>query len=231
MSAREPVRRVAIVGTGTIGAGWATHHLARGFDVVATDPVPGAETQIRNYVHEACDGAATLGLADGASSNVAVRLGALVAACGGGGSSTTAASKPAGPAGSAATFGVASNSGLGKILVSSKGLTLYLFKKDTGTQSTCTGPCATNWPPLRASGKPLAGSGLSTSKVATTTRSDGKAQVTYNGHPLYLFEGDSAPGQTNGEGISAFGAAWFAVSPAGNQVNGAASASGGAGGY
>jgi predicted lipoprotein with Yx(FWY)xxD motif len=156
---------------------------------------------------------------------------ATIAACGGGGSSTTAAPTPKGPAGSAATFGVASNSGLGKILVNSKGLTLYLFKKDTGTKSTCAGACATNWPPLRASGKPLAGTGLSTPKVGTTARSDGKRQVTYNGHPLYLFQGDSAPGQTDGEGISAFGAAWFAVSPAGNQVNGTASGSGGAGGY
>jgi predicted lipoprotein with Yx(FWY)xxD motif len=156
---------------------------------------------------------------------------ATVAACGGGGSSTTAAQKPKGPTGSAATFGVASNSGLGKILVNSKGLTLYLFKKDAGTKSTCTGACATNWPPLRASGKPLAGTGLSTSKVGTTARSDGKPQVTYNGHPLYLFQGDSAPGQTSGEGISAFGASWFAVSPGGNQVNGTGSSSGGAGGY
>jgi predicted lipoprotein with Yx(FWY)xxD motif len=156
---------------------------------------------------------------------------ATIAACGGGGSSTTAAPQPEGQARSAATFGVASNSGLGKILVDSKGLTLYLFKKDTGTKSTCTGACATNWPPLRASGKPLAGTGLSTSKVGTTARSDGKPQVTYNGHPLYLFQGDSAPGKTNGEGISAFGALWFAVSPAGNQVNGTGSGSGGAGGY
>src|SRR4051794_11222589 len=156
---------------------------------------------------------------------------AMIAACGGGGSSTATASKPTSPTGSAATFGVASDSGLGKILVNSNGLTLYLFKKDTGTKSTCAGPCAPNWPPLRASGKPLAGTGLSTSKVGTTARSDGKPQVTYNGHPLYLFQGDSAPGQTSGEGISAFGAPWFAVSPAGNQVNGTASGSGGTAGY
>ena len=156
---------------------------------------------------------------------------ATIAACGGGSSSTTAVTMPKGPTGSAATFGVASNSGLGKILVNSKGDTLYLFKKDTGMKSTCTGACATNWPPLRASGKPLAGTGLSTAKVGTTARSDGKPQVTYNGHPLYLFQGDSSPGQTNGQGISAFGAAWFAVSPGGTQVNGTASSSGGAGGY
>ena len=156
---------------------------------------------------------------------------ATIAACGGGSNSTTAASKPTGSSGGAATFGVAGNSQLGKILVSSKGLTLYLFKKDTGTTSTCTGECATDWPPLRASGKPLAGTGLSSSAVGTAARSDGKPQVTYNGHPLYLFEGDSAPGQTNGEGVSAFGASWFAVSPDGNQVNGTGSGSGGTNGY
>ena len=156
---------------------------------------------------------------------------ATIAACGGGGGSTTGATKPKGPDGAAATFGVASASGLGRILVDSKGQTLYLFKKDTGTKSTCAGACATDWPPLRASGKPLAGTGLSTSKVGTTARPDGKPQVTYNGHPLYLFQGDSAPGQTNGEGISAFGAAWFAVSPAGSQVNGKGSASSGTGIY
>src|SRR3954447_9532749 len=166
----------------------------------------------------------------GGATAVALSSAATIAACGGG-SSTTAAATPKGPTGSAATFGVASNSGLGKILVNSNGLTLYLFKKDTGTKSTCAGACATNWPPLRASGKPLAGTGLSTSKVGTTARSDGKPQVTYNGHPLYLFQGDSAPGQTSGEGISAFGAAWFAVSPGGNQVNATGSGSGGAGGY
>ncbi len=156
---------------------------------------------------------------------------ATIAACGGGSSSTTAASNPESTTGSAATFGVASNSALGKILVDSKGRTLYLFKKDAGTKSTCAGACATSWPPLRASGKPLAGTGLSTSAVGTTARADGKPQVTYNGHPLYLFQGDSAPGQTNGDGISAFGAAWYAVSPGGNQVNASGSGSGGTGGY
>src|ERR1700750_875741 len=152
---------------------------------------------------------------------------ATIAACGGGGSSTTAAAKPTSSGGSPATFGVAGNSGLGKILVNKNGLTLYLFKKDTGTKSTCAGACATNWPPLRATGKPVVAAGLSPSKVGTTTGSGGKPQVTYDGHPLYLYQGDSAPGEANGEGISAFGAPWFAVSPAGTQVNGSAPTSSG----
>jgi carnitine 3-dehydrogenase len=67
MNSQKSVRRVAIVGTGTIGASWATHYLARGFDVVATDPAPGAETALRSYVDAAWDGAATLGLSPGGS--------------------------------------------------------------------------------------------------------------------------------------------------------------------
>ena len=67
MSFNQPVSNVAIVGTGTIGASWATHYLARGFDVVATDPAPGAETRLRSYVQEAWDTASELGLAAGAS--------------------------------------------------------------------------------------------------------------------------------------------------------------------
>jgi predicted lipoprotein with Yx(FWY)xxD motif len=114
---------------------------------------------------------------------------------------------------------------LGKILVNSQGRTLYLFKKDSGRKSACTGACATFWPPLRASGKPTAGRGVSASKLGTIRRSDGKPQVTYNGHPLYTFQQDTKAGQTNGQGVTAFGASWFTLSPAGNQVSGHAAAS------
>ena len=118
---------------------------------------------------------------------------------------------------------------LGKILDDSKANTLYLFKKDSGTKSACSGACATEWPPLRASGKPTAGSGASASMLGTTPRSDGKAQVTYNGHPLYTFAGDQKPGDTSGQGVNAFGGLWYVVSPAGNQVTGTSSSSGGGG--
>jgi predicted lipoprotein with Yx(FWY)xxD motif len=108
--------------------------------------------------------------------------------------------------------------GLGQILVDSRGRTLYLFKKDTGAKSTCSGSCAVNWPPLLTTGRPTAGSGVKASKLATTRRSDGKTQVVYNGHPLYGFIGDAKSGNTNGEGLTAFGARWFVVSPAGNEI-------------
>jgi predicted lipoprotein with Yx(FWY)xxD motif len=141
-----------------------------------------------------------------------------LAGCGGGGnkaSTTPAAPKTAN--GAPATVGVA-NVGLGKILVNSRGRTLYLFQKDSGATSACSGRCALDWPPLRASGRPTLGSGADSSLVGTTTRSDGKPQVTYSGHPLYLFSGDATAGDTNGEGASAFGGLWYAVSPAGNKV-------------
>jgi len=148
-----------------------------------------------------------------------------LASCGGGGNDATASETPPKAAnGRPATVGVA-NSGLGKILVDSQGRTLYLFKKDAGTKSACFGACAGAWPPLRATGKPVVGSGARASVVGTTTRSDGKPQVTYNGHPLYLYAGDQKAGDTNGQGITDFGAAWYALSPAGNQVSGQPSSS------
>jgi predicted lipoprotein with Yx(FWY)xxD motif len=108
--------------------------------------------------------------------------------------------------------------GLGQILVDSRGRTLYLFKKDTGGKSACSGSCVANWPPLLATGRPTAGTGVKASKLATTRRSNGKTQVVYNHHPLYRFIGDEKPGNTSGEGLTAFGARWFVVSPAGNEI-------------
>jgi predicted lipoprotein with Yx(FWY)xxD motif len=155
----------------------------------------------------------------------------VVAGCGSsssssssGASASTAAPKTT--SGAPATVGVAST-GLGKILVDSQGRTVYLFKKDSGTKSACTGACAGAWPPVRANGKPTAGGGANASMVGTTARSDGAPQVTYNGHPVYTFTGDQKAGDTAGQGVTAFGAAWFALSPAGNQVSGTASKSGG----
>jgi predicted lipoprotein with Yx(FWY)xxD motif len=98
---------------------------------------------------------------------------------------------------------------LGKILVDSQGRTLYLFKKDSRGKSACSGECAKFWPPLRVRGRPSAGSSVSAAKLGTLKRSDGTRQVTYNGHPLYTFQQDSGPGQTHGQGLTAFGAAWF----------------------
>ena len=161
---------------------------------------------------------------------VGLLLAALAfAGCGGGSNSSGSSGPPKTASGKSATVGV-SNESLGNILVNSQGRTLYLFSKDVGTTSDCSGACAVNWPPLRATGKPTIGRGAQASLISTTTRSDGGRQVTYSGHPLYLFENDRKPGDTNGEGLTAFGGSWYALSPAGSQVSGQSSGSGG-GGY
>ena len=107
---------------------------------------------------------------------------------------------------------------LGRILVDSRGRTLYLFGKDSRGKSACTGKCATFWPPLLAGGKPQAAAGARASLLGTIKRADGRLQVTYNHHPLYTFVKDKSKGQTKGEGVSAFGSKWYAVSPAGAKV-------------
>jgi predicted lipoprotein with Yx(FWY)xxD motif len=159
----------------------------------------------------------------------AIPLTALaLASCGGGGGGEATASPtpPQTTSGGPATVGVATT-GLGKILVDSSGRTIYLFKKDSGTRSACSGACASAWPPVRANGKPTVGPGANASLVGTTARSDGTPQLTYNGHPLYLYQGDQKPGDTSGQGLTAFGAPWWVLSPAGNQVTGQPSSSGG----
>ena len=160
------------------------------------------------------------------AATAAVALTALaISACGGGGGSSST-ERPTTADGKPATIGLESEGSLGDILVNSQGRSLYLFQRDRGTTSECTGACAAAWPPLRATGTPVVGTDLSASKLGTTPRSDGKPQVTYNGHPLYLYSADQKPGDTNGQGLNAFGGAWFALSAAGNMVSGQGTGSG-----
>lgn len=114
----------------------------------------------------------------------------------------------------------AANSSLGRIVVDARGRTLYLFEKDRGGRSSCSGACATYWPPAVVRGKALAGTGARRSLIGTSRRGDGRRQLTYAGHPLYRFTGDQAPGQATGEGMNAFGAEWYVVSPAGKKIEG-----------
>jgi len=107
---------------------------------------------------------------------------------------------------------------LGRVLVDARGHTLYLFGKDRNGKSACSGACATAWPPLIATGKPRAGTGAEASRLGTTRRADGRLQVTYNRHPVYTFIKDTKKGQTNGEGLTAFGATWDALSATGAKV-------------
>ena len=118
---------------------------------------------------------------------------------------------------------------LGKILVNSKGRALYLFQADSGTTSACADACAAAWPPL-TSATPKIGKGAKASLASTATRSDGKPQVIYNGHPLYTYSGDKKAGNTNGQGVNAFGGLWYVLSPTGNEITSTPSTSGGSGG-
>lgn len=136
----------------------------------------------------------------------------VLAACSKSSSSSSAAAGDGG--GSAAVVNLATTS-LGSTLVDGTGRTLYLFENDTSSTSTCTGGCAGTWPALTTSGAPTAGSGVDASMLGTTARDDGTTQVTYNGHPVYRYAGDSAAGDTKGEGI---GGTWFAVSPSGDKI-------------
>ena len=137
---------------------------------------------------------------------VALASVALAAFC------AAAAAAPSATGARSATVRVAS-SHLGKILVDSRGRSLYVLSSDPARKSTCFGACAQNWPPLRASRKPVVGKGLKDSRVGTIKRRDGKPQVTYRGHPLYRFVGDTKAGQTNGQGIVAFGGRWTVEKP------------------
>src|SRR4051794_33191291 len=132
---------------------------------------------------------------------------------------TAAAFAFAGSTASGRTKLAVGKTGLGRILVDSKGITLYDFLPDKGTTSVCYGPCAALWPPLLTHSKPIAGAGVRASLLGTTKRKDRKLEVTYNGHPLYYWVGDHKPGQTTGQGVNQFGGPWWVLSPAGSEIH------------
>jgi predicted lipoprotein with Yx(FWY)xxD motif len=145
----------------------------------------------------------------------ATALALVVAGCGG----STYGSAPSATAAKAGAAKVAAaDSPLGRIVVDNSGLTLYAFDKDENGRSACAGPCATYWPPLLTNASPAARAGLARMLLGTTRRADGGEQVTYAGHPLYRYVGDSKPGQTSGEGLQDFGAEWDVLSPGGKTI-------------
>ena len=153
----------------------------------------------------------------------AVGAAMLVAACSSGGSSSStgaASSSPAGSSaaasGSGATVITTASSSGNTFLTSGSGRAIYLWAKDTGDASACTGACAAAWPPV--TGTATAAGSAKARDLGTITRSDGTKQVTYDGHPLYYFVGDSGPGTATGQGSDNFGAKWWLVSPAGSDV-------------
>jgi predicted lipoprotein with Yx(FWY)xxD motif len=168
----------------------------------------------------------------GAAALVGVAL--LVAACGSSGSTTSAsATSSAAPATQAKTSqasvkGVAVSTATGShgaYLTGANGRALYLWVADTGNMSTCSGGCAQAWPPLLAKGKPIASGSANAADLGTTTRSDGTKQVTYKGHPLYYFAGDTSKGMTTGQGSDGFGAKWWLLTPSGTAITAGGSSS------
>jgi predicted lipoprotein with Yx(FWY)xxD motif len=109
---------------------------------------------------------------------------------------------------------------LGKILVDRQGFTLYMFTADGSKRDKCMSisGCVRVWPVLKTSAKPVAGSGVKSSLLGTITISGGAKQVTYAGHPLYTYVGDSGPGETDYVGAKQFGGFWYAVNASGNAV-------------
>jgi predicted lipoprotein with Yx(FWY)xxD motif len=141
-------------------------------------------------------------------------------------SSGTSTSSPA--AAAAGTVKTATIAGA-TVLTSSKGFTLYSFAPDTPTTSKCNGACAQNWPPVHG---PVTAAGV-TGTFGTITRSDGSVQATFDGHPLYTFVGDTAPGQAKGNGLNAAGGLWHEITTSGTAAPaaGSTSSSGGGNGY
>jgi predicted lipoprotein with Yx(FWY)xxD motif len=135
-------------------------------------------------------------------------LALVLTACGGGddqaGTTATTAAPQQAPEGTVAV----ATTGLGEVLVDAKGRTLYVFTKDKGDQSVCSGKCAAAWPALTVTGNATAGTGVQASLLSTSKQANGSSQVTYGGKPLYYFAGDAAPGDTKGQGLNGV---WFVV--------------------
>ena len=142
----------------------------------------------------------------------------VLAACGSSSSSSTTSSAPASSSPRPASVVSTRTTSLGTFLVDAKGRALYLWDADHGRKSTCSGACAQAWPPLTTAGTPKASGAAKASLLGTTTRPDGSREVTYAGHPLYYYEGDTMPGQTTGQGSDSFGSPWWVVSSAGKAI-------------
>lgn len=180
-----------------------------------------------------------------AVSSVSICLAALLAGCGSSSSSSTKSTNSTGSANSTGGTGSTGSTGgtggsnktvapkvasggvsvtlkkskLGEVLAGPRGLTLYLFEADKGSKSTCSGACASVWPPLLSSTRPQAGPGLTAALLATSRRADGSSQVTYGGHPLYTYAKDGDSGDLYGQGLRQFGAAWYVLSAKGSKID------------
>jgi len=164
---------------------------------------------------------------------------AIFAGCGGSGSSSSKTSASATPSGAAQTSpgyatatSTSTSASAGAVLISTKHdklgtilaagpkqLTVYMFEADKGAQSSCTGACTRVWPPVTTNGAAKSGGSAVAADLGTITRSDGAKQVTYKGHPLYMFARDGDKGDAYGQGVNGFGASWYVLSPSGSKVD------------
>jgi predicted lipoprotein with Yx(FWY)xxD motif len=170
--------------------------------------------------------------------SITVAVALLAAGCGSSSttkSATTAASSPPASASTPATSTPASTSPasttavalvstkhvkLGTVLATGpKMRTVYLFEGDKGAVSACTGACAQVWPPVTTTGSPKAQGSAVAASLGTITRSDGTMQVTYKGHPLYLYAKDMDTSDSYGQGIKSFGADWYMLKPSGSKLD------------
>ena len=151
----------------------------------------------------------------------------LITACGSSTPSTSSGATSSAPAASSSALKTTKIGGAA-VLTNAKGFTVYWFAPDTSTKSKCYGSCATYWPPVK--GPATAGPGV-TGKLGTITRSGGSVQATYNGHPLYTYVADSAPGQAKGNGLNLSGGVWHEVTVSGAAVPAASSSPSGGTGY
>ncbi len=146
-----------------------------------------------------------------------------IAGCGGGGYGSGAAVSSAPASANAAASAAASvalgHSKLGSFLADGSGRALYLFEADKGSVSSCYSACASLWPPLRSAAAVKPAIGVSPALLGTTKRHDGTAEVTYRGHPLYYYAGDSKSGDTTGQALNQFGAKWYLVAANGNKID------------
>ena len=155
----------------------------------------------------------------------------MLAACGSSGGGGTNTSGPAGGSGSSASAPASGSvivkikkTDAGTVLTNAAGFTLYTFQADKGTTSVCYGACAQFWPPVIGTAHMAAGQNIS-GHFGTTTRKDGKTQVTFDGHPLYTYAGDTQPGQTSGNGINQDGGIWNVITTSASGAGAASSPS------
>jgi predicted lipoprotein with Yx(FWY)xxD motif len=152
---------------------------------------------------------------------------ALLAACGSSGGSSGSSSGTSSPVAATASSLKTAKIGGATVLTSAKGFTLYSFAPDTSTKSNCNGACAKFWPPVKG---PATAAGVK-GTFATIKRSNGSTQATFDGHPLYTYVGDTAPGQAKGNGLNLSGGVWHEVTTSGSAAAGSSSSGSGGGGY